>query len=107
MVALALALGGMRERGEIVGNPLRSMVAAVSVGIVDGGIRLDLDYEADHRAEVDMNVVMNGKGELVEVQGSAEGAPFSIGQMHEMVDVAAAGIRKLVAAQKKALAPKA
>ena len=104
MVALALALENMKRRGMITGKPLASLVAAVSVGIVDGKPVLDLDYEADHRAEVDMNVAMNAKGELVEVQGSAEGKPFQIVQLHELVDLAAGGIRKLIAAQKKAIA---
>ena len=104
MVALALALRGLRDKGEITQNPLNAMVAAVSVGIVDGRLFLDLDYDADHRAEVDMNIAMNSKGELIEVQGSAEGKPFQIVQMHNMVTAAATGIRKLIALQKKAIA---
>lgn len=103
MVALGLAFQTLQERGEITKSPLVSLVAAVSVGVVDGALWLDLDYEADHRAEVDMNVAMNAKGELVEVQGSAEGRPFSIQTMGNMVDLAAGGIRKLIAAQRKAL----
>ena len=104
MVALALAVDSMTKRGLVVKNPITSPVAAVSVGIVDGAPVLDLDYEADHRAEVDMNVAMNAKGELVEVQGSAEGKPFRIDQLHQLVDLAAGGIRKLIQAQRKAIA---
>lgn len=103
MVALALAVGALRRAGAVAGNPLLRPVAAVSVGVVDGEICLDLDYDLDHRAEVDMNVVMNAGGELVEVQGSAEGKPFSRGDMDVMLDLAASGIRKLFAAQRKAL----
>lgn len=103
MVALALAVQALRASGAVTANPLRSPVAAVSVGIVDGEFCLDLDYDLDHRAEVDMNVVMNAKGEFVEIQGSAEGKPFSRAAMSKMIDLAAAGIKKLCAAQKKAL----
>lgn len=103
MVALTLALRGMREEGRIAKSPILSPVAAVSVGVVDGELRLDLDYDLDHRAEVDMNVVMNARGELVEVQGSAEGKPFSPRTMAKMVELAGGGIKKLLAAQKKAL----
>lgn len=103
MVALVQALRRMAREGMIAGNPLANLVAAVSVGLVDGQPHLDLDYEADHRAEVDMNVAMNAKGELVEIQGSAEGHPFQVSQLNELVDLAAVGIRKLIAVQKKAL----
>jgi ribonuclease PH len=106
MVALALAIRSLRATGAVAGNPLLSPVAAVSVGIVDGELRLDLDYDADHRAEVDMNVVMNAAGECVEVQGSAEGKPFSRAALARMLDCAAGGIKSLLAAQKKALAAK-
>ncbi len=104
MVALALAVKKLQAQGEVAGNPLTSMVAAVSVGLVDGTPVLDLDYEADHLAEVDMNVAMNAKGEVVEIQGSAEGKPFSLASLRLLEDLAASGIRKLIAVEKKALA---
>ena len=104
MVALALAVRDLADRRELPGKPLKSLVAAVSVGIVDGTPLLDLDYEADHRAEVDMNVAMNAKGEVVEIQASAEGAPFSVKALRGLEDLAAGGIKKLITAQKKALA---
>lgn len=104
MVALSLAIARLREAGVVAKNPIVSPVAAVSVGVVDSVPTLDLDYDLDHRAEVDMNVVMNARGDLVEVQGSAEGKPFSRGAMDTMLDMAGVGIKKLLAAQKKALA---
>lgn len=76
-VALYLALQKLKEEGTIPAIPIKDFVAATSVGIVDGEIVLDLEYSEDSRAEVDMNVVMTGSGEFVEVQGTAEGAPFS------------------------------
>lgn len=83
-------------------NPITDQVAAISVGIVEGEILLDLEYESDAAADVDMNVVMAGSGALVEVQGTAEGAPFSRDQLGQMLDVAAAGIDELIDAQKQA-----
>ncbi len=94
-VALALALDGLRKRGMLPGRPLTDSVAAVSVGIVDGSPRLDLDYREDHQAGVDMNVVMTGRGALVELQGTAEGAPFSRPELLSLLDLAAKGIREL------------
>ena len=102
-LALALALRGLRERGELTGDPLREPVAAVSVGIVDGRAVLDLSYEEDADAEVDFNVVMTGSGALVEVQGTAEGEPFSREQLNELVDLAGSGIARLVEVQRSAL----
>ncbi len=104
MVALVLAIHKLREEGVVTANPVISPVGAVSVGIIDGKPALDLDYDLDHRAEVDMNVVMNAKGALVEVQGSAEGKPFSRADMDTMLDMASTGIRKILVAQKKAVA---
>jgi ribonuclease PH len=89
----------------VVRNPIRDQVAATSVGIVDGEILLDLDYESDAAAQVDLNVVMSGEGGLVEVQGTAEGEPFNREQLDEMLDLAAAGIRELVDAQIRATMP--
>ncbi len=83
-------------------NALIDRVAAVSVGIVDGEILLDLEYESDVAAEVDMNVVMSGRGLLIEVQGTAEGAPFSREELDDMLDLAALGIADLVEMQQRA-----
>jgi ribonuclease PH len=104
-VALHQALIDGVARGVMGRNPIIDEVAAVSVGIVDGEILLDLEYEDDVRAEVDMNVVMSGRGLLVEVQGTAEGAPFSRDDLDRMLDLAAGGIAELVAAQRQATAP--
>lgn len=83
--------------------PIISPVAAVSVGIVDGQIVVDLDYDEDSRASVDANVVMNGSGEFIEVQLTSEGVPFKRGQLDEMVDAAALGVKKLLILQQDAL----
>ena len=104
-VALSLAVRGLVARGlvaagAVVGEP----VAAVSVGIVDGEPRLDLRYSEDAGAEVDMNVVMTESGKLIEIQGTAEGAPFSRGDLDRMMDLAAGGIRTLCAVQREVLA---
>lgn len=98
-VALALALEGLRAKGALTKLPLTGTIAAVSVGIVDGRVVLDLPYEEDHRAEVDANVVMTGSGRLVEVQGTAEGKPFSRAQMDRLMDLAAEGIKVLTRMQ--------
>ena len=98
-VALAMAL-----RGAGVEAALRDSVAAVSVGLVDGEPRLDLCYEEDAGAEVDCNIVMTGDGRLVEVQGTAEGAPFDRKQLDELLDLAASGIAELTEIQRAALA---
>jgi ribonuclease PH len=98
-VALAMAL-----RGAGVEAALRDSVAAVSVGLVDGEPRLDLCYEEDAGAEVDCNIVMTGDGRLVEVQGTAEGAPFDRKQLDELLDLAASGIAELTEIQRTALA---
>lgn len=103
-VALHDALDAMRASGELAGNPLLSACAAASVGIVDGEILLDLCYEEDVAAEVDMNVVMNGNGAFIEIQGCAEGAPFSRPDMDAMVGAAEAGIRAIIQCQDEALA---
>ena len=98
-VALAMAL-----RGAGVEAALRDSVAAVSVGLVEGEARLDLCYEEDAGAEVDCNVVMTGDGSLVEVQGTAEGAPFDRAQLDQLLDLAATGIAQLTEIQRAALA---
>ncbi len=102
-VALALACRTLASRGTIVRDPIRDAVAAVSVGVVGGRPHLDLCYTEDARAEVDMNVVMTGGGGLVEVQGTAEGAPFSREELARLLDLAEQGIRDLLALQEAAL----
>jgi len=102
-VALALALRRLGRELPPAAAAVRWHVAAVSVGLVDGEAWLDLDYDLDSRAEVDLNVVMTERGKLVEVQGSAEGAPFSRRSLLELLGLARAGIVQLVAAQKRAL----
>ncbi|MCJ7663110.1 MAG: ribonuclease PH, partial [Desulfobacterales bacterium] len=94
-VALIDAFRWLKGRGKIEGLPITGSVAAVSVGIVEGHMLLDLDYSEDSRAQVDMNLVMTGKGEFVEVQGTAEETPFSKGDMDQMISLAIQGIRKL------------
>jgi ribonuclease PH len=101
-IALALAIRALKERGVIVGDVLGDPVAAVSVGIVEGIPLLDLCYEEDAKAEVDFNVVMTGSGKLVEVQGTAEGAPFSRDDLDTMLSLAAEGIERLAAVQHEA-----
>jgi len=105
MVALADAIAGLRARGLVARDPLRDFVAAVSVGIVGGEALLDLDYSEDSGCETDMNVVMTGAGRFIEVQGTAEGAPFTRAQMSEMLDLASRGISQLISLQRKALQP--
>ncbi|MGC9199407.1 MAG: ribonuclease PH [Acidobacteriaceae bacterium] len=102
--ALALALGKLVLAGTLKQLPLREMVAATSVGIVDGNVLLDLAYEEDSRAEVDMNVVMTSSGGLVETQATAEKGTYSRPQLNQMLDVAEAGIRELLALQSTVLA---
>jgi ribonuclease PH len=80
-------------------NPIKANIAAISVGVLDGVPMLDLDYVQDVAADVDANIVMTGKGTLIEVQGTAEGEPYTRGQLDTMLDYAAAGIATLVAVQ--------
>jgi ribonuclease PH len=103
-VALVQAVQGWRNRGIIADDPIKDSVAAVSIGIIEGKILLDLCYEEDSRADVDMNFVMTGSGKFVEVQGTAESAPFTARQMERMAEMAHLGIRELLKAQKKVLA---
>jgi len=102
-VALVDALTWARGEGHVSGDPLTDSVAAVSVGIIDGEPRLDLHYDDDVRAETDMNVVMTGAGNFVEVQGTAEGEPFDRALLDNLLDLAAAGIADLTGLQKAAL----
>ena len=99
-VALAFALRRLRERGALARMPLTDHVAAISVGVVGGHPLLDLAYEEDSNAEVDMNVVMTGDGRFIEVQGTAEGAPFSRGSHDALLALAETGIRRLVEMQR-------
>jgi len=101
-IALADAVETVRAQGLITGQPLRDHVAAVSVGIVGGVPVLDLDYAEDSACDTDMNVVMTGAGGFVELQGTAEGAPFSRGEVDALLGLARDGIASLVAAQRAA-----
>ena len=102
-VALYLAMQRLVDRGVIGSVPLACPVAATSVGVIDGEVRLDLCYDEDSTAEVDFNVVKTARGAYVEVQGTAEGAPFSGDQMRAMLDAADAGFATLFAAQAAAI----
>jgi ribonuclease PH len=102
-VALADAVAALVRRRDLTQNPLHGQVAAVSVGIVGGAAVLDLDYLEDSEAETDMNVVMNGGGGFIEVQGTAEGHAFRRNELEALLDLAAAGIDRLVALQQLAL----
>ncbi len=105
-VALALALERMVAAGMLKRTPLIDTVAATSVGIVNDRALLDLAYEEDSNAEVDMNVVMTGSGHFVEIQATAEGRPFSGSEMQDLLALAAAGIRRLGEEQRAILPPK-
>ena len=102
-VAIVDAFDWMVTAGKLPKTPVKRRVAAVSVGIIDGEPRLDLDYEEDVRAEVDMNVVMSSEGKFVEVQGTGEHGTFDRAQLDKLVDLAISGIRTLDAAQVKSL----
>ena len=104
MVALADAVAWLKAKGVVAREPLRDFVAAVSVGIVGGVPCLDLDYAEDSACDTDMNVVMTGSGGFVEVQGTAEGAPFSREEMDRLLALATRGIAQIVAMQKASLA---
>jgi len=103
-VALCDAVAWMRGRSMLAAEPVREAVAAVSVGIVQGVPLLDLDYEEDSACDTDMNVVMTASGGMVEIQGTAEGAPFTETQLQALLALARSGIAQLVQAQKAALA---
>ncbi len=103
MVALTLAVDKLMREGKLLHSPLTHQVAAVSCGVVDNEPRLDLCYQEDSRAQVDMNVVMNEKGEFIELQGTGEGRAFTAGELAVLTDYAAKGIEALMAAQREAL----
>ena len=102
-VALALACQRLVDEGYLKRNPIRTSVAAVSAGIVEDDLLLDLCYEEDSNAMVDLNCVMTGEGELVEIQGTGEGRSFTVQEQQELVNLCAKGIEKLQALQRKAL----
>ena len=102
-VALALAVRGLASAGLVSDDVLTDSVAAVSAGMVGGEARLDLCYEEDAGADVDFNVVMTGSGDLVEVQGTAEGQPFTRAELEELLDLAGSGIAELTKLQREAL----
>jgi len=102
-VAVIDAFDWLVSTGGIAASPVKRRVAAVSVGVVDGVPRLDLDYEEDVRAGVDMNVVMSSEGRFVEVQGTGEHGTFDRGELDTLVDLAVGGLRDLDAAQRRAL----
>lgn len=102
-VALYYALAQLKQEGKIGRIPLGSPIAAVSVGVVGHEAVLDLCYAEDSKAEVDMNVIMNGEGQLIEVQASGEGATFTRQELNQLLDLSEIGIQELVAAQKAAI----
>ncbi|MEI7430492.1 MAG: ribonuclease PH [Betaproteobacteria bacterium] len=103
-LALHDACAQLVAQGKLPANPIRDHVAAISVGIYQGQAVLDLDYPEDSNCDTDMNVVMTGSGGIVEIQGTAEGEPFTRAQMNQLLDLADSGIHELVARQKAALA---
>ena len=102
-VAVHDALNHLLTQGQIVCHPMRDLVAAVSVGVVDGVPMLDLDYPEDSACDTDMNVVMTGTGGFIEVQGTAEGHPFTRAELDALLALAEGGIAQLVSAQRRAL----
>lgn len=103
-VALADAISYLRERGMVSGNPLKGLVAAISVGIYQGQPVSDLDYAEDSKAETDMNVIMTEAGGFIEVQGTAEGEPYSEHELNAMLALAKQSIAEIIEIQKAALA---
>jgi len=102
-VALQIAFSKLLSDGKIMTNPMKERVAAVSVGLINNEVVLDMDYQHDSHAEVDLNVVMTESGKLIELQGTAEGSPFSKSDLDKMLSVAESGIMKLIAIQAKSL----
>ena len=102
-LALALACRKLMQEGVLTQNPLKGYVAGVSAGIVENRAMLDLCYEEDSRAMVDLNCVMNDRGELIEVQGTGEGRAFTVEEQQELVRLCAKGVEELIALQKKVL----
>lgn len=102
-IALGLAVKSLMKQNLIEKNPIKDYIAAVSVGIVNGKKYLDLDYELDSQADVDMNVVKTGSGKFVEIQGTAEQEPFDQKEMTDLLKLADKGIKELIALQKKTI----
>lgn len=102
-IALALACRKLVEVGRISQNPLKAYVAGISAGIVDDRVLLDLCYEEDSRAMVDLNCIMNEQGELIELQGTGEGRTFTVDEQRELVRLCAKGVKELIAIQKEIL----
>ena len=94
-LALELAINKLLDSGEITENPIVSKIAAISVGIVDGEVLLDLEYEEDSRAEVDMNIIMNDRGEFVEIQGTGEGKTFNLKELNSLLEITRNAFDKL------------
>lgn len=105
-MALALALYKLVEEGVLAEMPLKTCVAAISAGIVDDVPLLDLCYEEDSAAQVDLNCVMTGEGELVELQGTGEGRPFTVEEQRRLVDLCIKGIKEVQAIQRAVLGGK-
>jgi ribonuclease PH len=103
-VAVALAVHGLIKKGLVPGETMLPPVGAMSVGIVDGEPRMDLAYEEDANAEMDMNVVMDAEGRFVEIQGTAEGSPVPRERVDHLLDLASKGIRAVIQTQREALA---
>lgn len=102
-IATALACAKLRTQGALAGWPMRCLVAAVSVGLVGGRLLLDLNYDEDRSADVDMNLVMTSTGAFVEVQGAGEEATFSAAELNGMIELGETGIRRLIASQRELL----
>ncbi len=102
-IALELAARALRKAGKIERSPLTGQIAAVSVGVVEGRCLLDLDYSEDAAADVDMNVVMSRDGRFIELQGTAEREPFDRDRLDRLLDLAAAGCRRLMTVQRRAI----
>lgn len=102
-VALVLALETLIEQGKLTKNPLAHYIASVSVGVYKGEVVVDLDYAEDSNADTDMNLVMTETGDFIEVQGTAEAAPFSLAQMNQMMSMGQAAIFELIEKQKQAI----
>lgn len=104
-VALAIAVNKIAEQHKLAVFPITDYLASVSVGVAGGQSLLDLNYEEDSKAKVDMNLVMTGNGKFVEVQGTGEDSPFSRTELHEMLELGEKGIRELIARQQEVLGP--
>lgn len=102
-VAVVDAINKLKKRGMVKSNPLRTLIASVSVGIVGGEPMVDLDYSEDSTAETDMNVIMTAEGDFVEVQGTAEGKPFNATELNAMLDLAQNAIKNIVQIQRQVL----